>query len=43
MNAPFWWAIPSLLGFTTAVVILLLLSSALTLRVLKQPERWGAR
>lgn len=21
MNAPFWWAIPSLLGFTTAVVI----------------------
>lgn len=40
-NAPFWWAIPSLLGFTTAVVILLLLSSALTLRVFKQPERWG--
>ena len=43
MNAPAWWAIPALIGFISAVVILLLISTALTQRALRYPERWGTR
>ena len=43
MNAPAWWAISTLLGFICAVIILLLISTGLTQRALRYPERWGAR
>ena len=43
MDAPAWWAIPALMGFICSVVILLLISTALTQRALRYPERWGTR
>ena len=43
MDAPAVWGIPLLLSFTLTVLILLLISAALTQRALYLPERWGAR